>query len=329
MRAVQLEAFGGPEGLRAVEIPDPSPAPGEILVALETAALNRRDLWIRITPGRCELPAVLGSDGAGRIVALGEGVDGVAIGSEVVINPSVNWGGREDAPGAGWEILGVPRQGTYAELIAVPADLIRPRPTTLSWEESAALPLAGLTAWRALVTRGRVAAGMRVLITGAGSGVATFLVQIARAHGARVLVTSSRHEKIDHAIDIGAERGVLYTDPDWPEQVGEVDLIVDSSGAPALEKGLRCLRPGGTLVNFGDTARDVAQLGVGDLYWRQVNVLGTTMGSPREFDALLAHVATGAWKPVVDSVFPLEQTDRAHARLDDPDRFGKVVLQIG
>ncbi|MGZ4430206.1 MAG: zinc-binding dehydrogenase [Gaiellales bacterium] len=329
MRAVQLEAFGGPEGLRPVEIPDPSPGPGEVVIALETAALNRRDLWIRITPGRCELPAVLGSDGAGRVTALGEGVDGIAVGSEVVINPSVHWGEREDAPGPGWEILGVPRQGTYAERIPVPADLIRPRPAILSWEESAALPLAGLTAWRALVTRGRVTAGMRVLITGAGSGVATFLIQIARAHGARVVVTSSRQEKIERAIDLGAERGVLYTDPEWPDQVGEVDLLVDSSGAPALEQGIRCLRSGGTLVNFGDTARDVARLNVGDLYWRQVNILGTTMGSPREFDALLAHVGTGAWKPVIDSVFPLEQTDRAHARLDDPDRFGKVVLQIG
>jgi zinc-binding alcohol dehydrogenase/oxidoreductase len=328
MKVVQLEAFGGPEGLQMAEIADPAPRPGEVLVEIEAAALNRRDLWIRVSEGRCALPCVLGSDAAGRIASLGEGVRGVNVGDEVVIDPALGWGDREDAPQAGWEILGVPHQGTYAELVAVPSANIHHKPERLSWHEAASLPLAGLTAWRALVTRGHVEDGMAVLITGAGSGVATFLVQIARAHGARVLVTSSSEEKISRAADLGAERGVLYTHDDWPEQVGFVDLIIDSAGAPVLEHAFRCLRPGGTVVSFGDTSGDFATIDVGKLYWDQLNVLGSTMGSPREFEQLIAHVDAASWNPVIDSVFPLESAALAHSRLDAVDRFGKIVLQV-
>ena len=328
MRVVQLEAFGGPGGLRVAEIADPVPHPGEVLVEIEAAALNRRDLWIRVSEGRCPLPCVLGSDAAGRIVALGEGVRGLDVGDEVVINPALGWGDREDAPRAGWEILGVPHQGTYAELVAVPSENVHHKPERLSWQEAASLPLAGLTAWRALVTRGHVEEGMIVLITGAGSGVATFLIQMARAHGARVRVTSSSEHKITRAQDLGAERGVLYTHDDWPEQVGLVDLIIDSAGAPVLERAFRCLRPGGTVVNFGDTAGDFATIDVGKLYWEQFNVLGSTMGSPREFEQLIAHVDAASWNPVIDSVFPLELAAQAHSRLDTSDRFGKIVLQV-
>ncbi|HET6849740.1 MAG TPA: zinc-binding dehydrogenase, partial [Gaiellales bacterium] len=298
---------------------------GEVVVDLVAAALNHRDVWQRTASGNHG--AVLGSDGAGVVSQLGEGVSGVEVGQEVVINPSVGWGGREDAPGPGWAILGVPRQGTYAERIAIPAEDVRPRPGRLSWHEAAALPLAGLTAWRALVTRGRVEAGMRVLVTGAGGGAATFLIQIAHALGAEVVVTSSNDQTIARAMDLGAARGVRYTDSDWPQQVGEVDLVVDSAGTPAWEGALQCLRRGGTLVSFGRTAGNVAEIDLPSLFYGQWNVLGTTMGSPREFDALLRHVDGASWSPVVDSVFPLEQAAAAHERLEQPGRFGKVVLE--
>src|SRR4051812_721575 len=251
MRAIILHTHGGPGQLVAAEIPDPTPLPDEVVVDLVAAALNRRDVWQRSAPGNDG--AVLGSDGAGRVSALGSDVTGIELGDEVVINPSVGWGDAEDAPAEGWAILGVPRQGTYAERIAIPADHVRPRPHELTWHESAALPLAGLTAWRALVTRGRVQPGMRVLVTGAGGGAATFLVQIARAHGAEVTVTSSSDDKIARSIELGAAHGVRYTDPGWPSQVGEVDLVVDSAGAPAWPGALDCLRRGGTLVSFGRT----------------------------------------------------------------------------
>jgi len=325
MLAITLHGHGGPEALRPADLDDPTPAAGEVVVELVDAALNRRDAWQRTAPGNDG--AVPGSDGAGVVAALGDGVSGVTVGDEVVINPSVGWGDREDAPSPGWAILGIPRQGTYAQRIAIPADHVHPRPARLDWQEAAALPLCGLTAWRALVTRGRVEPGMRVLVTGAGGGASTFVVQIAHALGAVVTVTSSSDAKLGRAIELGAAAGVRYTDNDWPAQVGEVDLVVDNAGWPAWAGALQCLRGGGTLVSFGRTAGADAQLDISRLYFGQWNLLGTTMGSPREFDAMLDHVASASWRPVVDSVFPLAEAAAAHARLEHPQRFGKVVLE--
>jgi zinc-binding alcohol dehydrogenase/oxidoreductase len=327
MHAVILSTPGGADCLRPGELADPRPEPGEVVVELRAAALNHRDVWTRENPSSPP-GAVLGSDGAGVVVEHGRGVSRPPLGSEVVINPSLHWGDREDAPGPGWNILGVPRMGTYAERIAIPADHLRQRPERLTWQGAAALPLAGLTAWRALVTRGRVGAGTRLLVTAAGAGVSTFLVQIACELGAKVVVTSSSPAKIDRAVELGARRGVLYTDDDWPEQVGEVDVVIDSAGGPAWTGALRCLRRGGTLVSFGRTAGDRVELDIPRMYFGQWNLLGTTMGSPREFDALLEHVAAADWRPVVDSAFPLDQAAAAHRRLQHPERFGKVVLEI-
>jgi NADPH:quinone reductase-like Zn-dependent oxidoreductase len=168
---------------------------------------------------------------------------------------------------------------------------------------------------------------MRVLITGAGGGAATLLVQIAHAHGAEVVVTSSSDAKIERSIGLGAASGVRYTDDDWPARVGTVDLVVDSAGAPSWPGALDCLRRGGTIVSFGRTGGVDVQLELPRLFYGQWNVLGTTMGSPREFDAMLAHVGSASWRPVVDSVFPLDDAAVAHERLEQPDRFGKVVLE--
>ncbi len=327
MLAIQLQAFGGPESLRAAEIPDPEPGPGEVRVDVVAAALNRRDAWIR-RGRRIDLPAILGSDAAGIVSAVGERVEDVAVGDEVVINPSLDWGPREDAPGPGFRILGVPDQGTYAERVVVAAHQVRPKPARLSWLEAAALPLAGLTAWRALVTQGEVGPATTVLVPGAGGGVATFLVQIAAALGARVLVTSGSREKLERAVALGAEGGADYHDEDWPERLAPVDVVVDSAGAAVWPGALRALRDGGRLVNFGDTSRDTVEVDLARLFFGQLRIQGTTMGSPREFDALLAHVAAAQWRPVIDSVFPLPEAAAAHARLDSPERFGKVVLAV-
>jgi zinc-binding alcohol dehydrogenase/oxidoreductase len=327
VRAVQLQEFGDPGGLRPVELPDPEPGPGEVRVDLVAAALNRRDAWIRI--GRkIEMPAVLGSDGAGVVSAVGEGVESARVGDEVVINPSLEWGPDEEASGPSFRILGVPDQGTYAERIVVGADQVRPRPQRLTWLESAALPLAGLTAWRAVVTHAAAGPGRTILVPGAGGGVSTFLIQIAAAIGARVLVTSSSREKLERARELGAAGGALYTDADWAEQVAPVDAVVDSIGAPVWDGALRALRPGGRLVSFGDTARASVELELSRLYFGYFRIQGTTMGSPREFDALLEHVDGATWRPVIDSVFPLERAADAHRRLDAPVRFGKIVLAI-
>lgn len=327
MLAVELRAFGDPTGLVPVELPDPEPGPGEVCVDLVAAALNRRDWWIR-RGGKVSLPQVLGSDGAGIVSAVGTGVEGVAAGDEVVINPGLDWGEDEEAPGPSFRILGVPDQGTYAERVVVAAHQVRPRPRGLTWAESAALPLAGLTAWRATVTHAQAEPGRTILVPGAGGGVATFVIQIARELGARVLVTTSSEEKLERARALGAEGGALYTDPEWPERIGPVDAVVDSVGAACWPGALSCLKRGGRLVNFADTTGDRGEVDITRLYFEYQRIQGTTMGSPREFDALLAHVAGASWRPVVDAVFPLADAAGAHERLDAPDRFGKVVLAV-
>ena len=296
-------------------------------VDLVAAALNRRDWWI-VRGGKAKLPVVLGSDGAGVVSAVGPGVEGVGAGDEVVIYPAYDWGEQEDAPGPGFGIVGVPGQGTYAERIVVKAEQVRPKPRGWCWLETAALPVAGLTAWRALVTHGETGPGKTVLVPGAGGGVSAVAIQIARALGARVLVTTSSPEKLERAKALGAEGGADYRDPEWPEQVAPVDVIVDSVGGAVWEGAFRCLRPGGRLVTFGDTVGETGEVNIARLFFGHFRIQGTTCGSPREFDALLAHCAGAAWRPVIDSVYPLADAAGAHERLDAPDRFGKVLLAI-
>lgn len=296
-------------------------------VDLVAASLNRREWWIR-RGGSAALPAVLGSDGAGIVSAVGDGVDAPAVGDEIVLDPALDWGEDEDAPGRDFRILGVPDQGTYAERIVVAAHQIRPRPQGYTWLEAAALPLAGLTAWRAAVTHACAGPGRTILVPGAGGGVATFVVQIAAALGARVLVTTSSEEKLDRARSLGAEGGALYTDESWPEQVAPVDAVVDSVGAAVWDGSLAALSPGGRLVCFADTVGEEGRVRLDELFNDQLRIQGTTMGSPREFDALLAHAAGASWRPVIDSVYPLREIAAAHERLDAADRFGKVVLAI-
>ena len=328
MRAVELRAFGGPDGLVVTELPDPEPGRGEVRVDLVAAGLNRREWWIR-TGGKVRLPVVLGSDGAGLVSAVGPDVDGVEVGDEVVIYPARGWGDDEEAPGAEFELLGVPRQGTYAERIVVDADQVRSRPPGWSWAECAALPVAALTAWRALVRYADAGPGKSILVPGAGGGVATFAIQIGNALGARMLTTSASPEKLERARALGAAGGADYHDTDWPDRIGPVDAVIDSVGGAAWPGALRALRPAGTLVCFGDTGGDVGEVEIADLFFRFLRIQGTTLASPREFDALLDHCAQASWRPVVDSVFPLAAAAEAHRRLEAPDRFGKIVLAIG
>jgi NADPH:quinone reductase-like Zn-dependent oxidoreductase len=254
------------------------------------------------------------------------------VGDEVVFDATLGWGDSEECPTPEFDILGAPTEGTFAEQVVVPAENVAPKPARLGWEEAAALNLAGLTAWRATVTCADVGPGTTLLVTGAGSGVSTFVVQIAVALGARVFVTSSTSAKLERARALGADAGFSYLDPDWPEQVreaagGGLDAAIDSYGGPSWPGALRALRVGGTLVTFGDTSPEPASIDVSDVYWQWRRILGTTMGSPREYRALLSHLGQAAWRPVIDSVYPLESIAEAAARLDAPDRFGKIVLR--
>jgi NADPH:quinone reductase-like Zn-dependent oxidoreductase len=232
-----------------------------------------------------------------------------------------------------FDILGAPTNGTFAERVIVAASSVARKPQRLTWEEAAALNLGGLTAWRATVTCARVAPGSTLLVTGAGSGVSTFVLQIAAAHGARVFVTSSTDAKLGAARELGAEAGVNYLDPEWPEQLralvpGGLDAAVDSYGGPSWEGALTAVRRGGVLVSFGDTSGAKTTLTTAQVYWEWRRVIGTSMGSPREYRTLVAHVDRAACKPVIDSAFALTALNDAARRLADRDRFGKVVLSI-
>ena len=303
---------------------DPRPGPGEVVVELRAAAVNRRDLLVRRGVYPFPLPLIPGSDGAGVRRDTGD---------EGVILPALDWGEGEDAPSGNFRILGGPDDGTYAELVKVPAANVFAKPARFSWEEAAAFPLAGLTAYRALFSIGRVRAGETVLVLGAGSGVSTFAVSLAAQAGARVLVTSSSREKIDRARSLGAEAGVDYTAGDWAEEVRSlaggdgVDVVIDSVGS-TWNDSVRCLRQGGRCVVFGATGGEKVELDIRPFYLSWKSLLGTTMGSPREFAALLDALERGSWRPVIDSVRPLAEAASAHARMEAGDHFGKLVLAI-
>ena len=332
MRAMRLVSPGDAPVFQAVDVAEPVAGDGEVVVRVVTAALNRRDWWIwrEASDGA---PVTLGSDAAGVVTAVGAGVATVSVGDEVVVNPTLGWNAGERVPTETFEILGSPRDGTFADRVVVPAANIAPRPTALSWEESAALNLAGLTAWRAAITCAGAGPGRRVLVTGAGSGVATFAVQIAVAAGSEVWVTTSTDAKLERVRELGARGGALYSQPGWGTSLREAagggfDAVIDSWGADCWPEALPALRWGGVLVSFGDTGGETSTIPVSEVYWAWRSIVGTTMGSPEEYLALLDHVSTHAWRPVIDSVHALEDIDAAARRLVDRDRFGKIVLRV-
>jgi len=333
MRAVVLRALGAPDLLQVEDVPDPRPEAGEAVVRLRAAALNHRDVWIRT--GRyagIRLPIILGSDGAGEVVETGPGVDPAWRGREVVIDPTLGWGDGERVQGRAFQILGLPRDGTYAELVAAPADSLHDRPRQLSWEEAAAVPLASVTAYRALVTRARVDAGETVVVTGIGGGVATCALLIGRQAGAAVYVTSGSDAKLEAARRHGAAGGVNHMDPEWPKAlialIGErPDVVIDGAGGETFNRALDLVKPGGRVVSYGATLGPAPQVEVRRIFWKQLDVLGSTMGSRRDFTAMLRLYADGL-HPIVDSVLPLAEAAQAHRRMEEGRQFGKIVLRI-
>ncbi len=329
MNAAQLTALK--QSVAFTTVPDPVALPGSAVVRLKAAALNHRDLWIQqgLYPG-IALPIILGSDGAGVVTSVGDAADSAWVGREVIINPALEWGDNPRAQGAKFRILGLPDAGTFAEQVAVPAVNLAPKPAHLSWEEAAALPLAGLTAWRALFTRAQLRDGERVLITGIGGGAALFAFQFAVAAKAEVWVTSGSSEKLERARGLGAAGGVNYRDADWAEQLakqaGLFDVIVDSAGGEGFPRLIDLTAPGGRIAFFGATTGNPKLFDMRKSFFRQINLFGTTMGSPADFAGMTAQVAATNLRPIVDAVFPLAETDAALRRMEAGAQFGKIVL---
>jgi zinc-binding alcohol dehydrogenase/oxidoreductase len=304
----------------------PSPAAGkeQVIVKLKAAALNRRDYWITqgLYPG-IHCPVILGSDGAGTADFKHK---------QVIINPGYNWGNRQEVQSSDFKILGMPDDGTFAEEIAVPQEQLFARPQHLSWEQAAALPLAGLTAYRALFKQGKLQSSQTVLITGIGGGVACIALKLAVAAGATVIVTSSSQAKIDKAMAMGAAGGFLYTAKGYGSQVNEqfgpVHLIIDGAGGDGYGELIDIISPGGTIVNYGATAGIPSKLELRKVFWKQLHLVGSTMGSPGDFAAMLDMVNKHKIVPVVDEVFALSEGNKAFEKMNVSSQFGKLVLRI-
>lgn len=322
MLAVRLHEVGGPANLGVEEIQQPEPGPGQTVVRVRAAALNHRDVFI--TQGlyrNIQLPRTLGSDGAGE-----------ADGKDVVVNPTLGWGDDDRVWRADATILGMPLDGTFAQFVAVPSENVYAKPGHLSNEEAAALPLAGVTAFRATFARGQLQEGETVLVTGVGGGVQTFVLLFAKACGARVVATSGSDEKLERAKRLGADFTVNYkTDPDWHKTAqklaGTIDMAVDSAGGETFAKALSIVRWGGRVVTYGGTAGD-AKIRMFPIFWNQVDVRGTSMGSPKDFEAMLHFVTKHRIKPVIDRVYDMEDVASAAQRMDEAEQFGKIVLRI-
>jgi len=330
MRALHIAAINQ---LAVVEVPDPFPSPGEVVVRLKAAALNHRDVWIKLGQyAGLKYPCIPGSDGAGVVAATGEGVDPAWNGREVIINPSLGWGPSEHFQGPDFNILGLPRSGTLAQFVAVPATQLASKPEHLSWTEAAALPLAGLTAWRALSVRAQLNPDDRVLVSGIGAGTALFALQYAVTAGAEVWVTSSSEAKIARAVTLGAKGGFLYTQAGWAKaaekQAGQFNVIIDSAGGPGFEDLVNVAAPGGRIVVFGATRGDTPSLALRKIFWRQLSVLGSTMGSPLDWTAMTRFVEMHRIKPVVSDVFAFGQAPAAFALMEKGGQFGKIVVEI-
>jgi len=317
------------------QIKKPDPKKGEVLIKVIAASLNRRDYWIKMGIYRdSEFPCIVGSDASGIIEEVGIGVDKKHIGQEVIINPGISWGSNKNYHDSGFHILGLPTQGTLAEFVCVPVENTWPKPAGWTFEKAAALPLAGLTAYRALFSRAKLQNNDNILITGVGGGVAMFLLKFAVASNANVYTTSSSEKKIKKAIALGAKGGVLYTNSNWKNELlmkveEGFDVIVDSAAGDNFAQFPSLLKIGGRIVIFGGTAGKIPELTAAQIFWKQASILGTTMGSPQDFKEMIRFVEKHNIQPEIDKILPMEDTEIAFKHMENHEQFGKLVIKIG
>ncbi|MDX1623082.1 MAG: zinc-binding dehydrogenase [Gemmatimonadota bacterium] len=343
MRAAYIEEHGGPGAVRVGERPVPDPGAGEVRVRIVAAALNHLDLWVRggIPGVELELPHVLGADGSGVVDAVGEGVERWSRGDAVYLQPGLFCGrcefcqAGEESLCVRFRLLGEHIDGTLAEHVVVPVENVYRKPAGLGWETAAAFPLVYQTAWRMVVGRGGVRAGESVLIHGIGGGVAGAALQIARYAGAYVYVTSSDTDKLDRAIRLGADVAIDYTTEDVTSRIRDltgkrgVDLVVDNVGTATWRESIECVRRGGRIVTCGATTGNDATTPINRVYWKQISIHGSTMANRRQFAAVARLVTGGRLEPIVDRVYPLEETPAALERMEAGEQFGKLVITTG
>ena len=324
---------GKDTALQVEELKKPKPVKDQVLVRMKYAALNHRDLWL-IQEESQHYPAgiILGSDGCGIVEDVGEDADPLLVGAEVVINPSLDWGNNPLVQGDTFHILGFPTHGTLAEYVVISKKYIFEKPDHLSFEESAAVPLAGLTAYRALFTKGRLRSHEKVLITGIGGGAALWAMQFALAYKARVYVTSGSEDKLLRAKEMGALAGYNYKGPDWhvkaKKDAGGFDIIIDSAGGNQFSRFIDLAVPGGRIVNFGRTGGNITDIPTRALYSKQISIFGTTMGTRDEFLSMLYFLESRNIRPVIDKTFRLDQIAAAFQRMEKADQFGKIIIEI-
>ena len=339
MRAVPITQHGGPEVLQLLEVPDPTPGPGQALVRVRACALNHLDLWQRrgLEHVKLPLPHIPGSDISGEVVDPGE--SGLAAGARVIVHPGLNCGhcpaclAGQDSLCATYGIVGYQSEGGYAELAAVPAHNLIALPPRVSFTDGAAFPLTFLTAWHMLVSRAQVREGETVLVMAAGSGVGQAAIQVARLHGGRVIATARQKEKLDAARALGADEVVDTSQPDWSAEVRRLtnkrgaDVVIEHVGAAVWDQALKSLARGGRLVTCGATSGHRGEIDLRVLFVKQQSLLGSYMGTRADLGAAVAGLASGRLKPAVDSVLPLARAADAHRRLEGHEHFGKIVLE--
>lgn len=325
--------FHGKDNLVIQEIEKPKITRNQVIVRLKSGALNHHDLWM-VKEQSQSLPGgvILGSDGSGIVEEAEAEEDQYLIGKEVVINPSMGWGKNPFVQSHSFSILGFPAHGTFADYIQIGKKQVFEKPSHLSFEEAAAVPLAGLTAYRALFSKARLRPGEKVLITGIGGGVALWAMQFALAFQAKVFVTSGSDEKLNRAKELGAAFGVNYKDAEWSaklsKEAGGFDVIIDSAGGPQFNQLLELAYPGARVVIFGRTQGNITEVSPKTLFWKQLSIFGTTMGTEDEFLSMLDFVEKHQIRPVIDTSYPLEKIEEAMKRMDTGAQFGKIILSI-
>ncbi len=319
--------------LEVKEMKQPAPVKDQVVVRLHAASLNHRDLWVRSEQTAVsDNGIILGSDGAGIVEAVGEEGDPSLIGKQVIINPSLEWGKDPAFQSDAFKILGYPDHGTFATWIVISKKYIHDKPEHLTLEEAAAVPLSGLTAYRALFTKARLRPGEKVLITGIGGGTALWALQLANAFQAKVYVTSSSKEKIDRAIALGAVGGFNYKTANWTDEAKKnargFDVIIDSAAGPQFKSLLDVAQPGGRVVVFGRTAGDITDIPPRILFNKQLSIQGSLMGTRDEFLSMLDFIEKKNIKPVIDVTYPLTEVNEAMKHMENARQFGKILLKI-